>query len=243
MSFAVGSLVSARDREWVVLPGSTDDLLLLQPLGGAEAEQAGVLPALEEVLPSAFALPDPTDLGDNRSARLLRDALRLGFRSSAGPFRCFGSLAFEPRPYQLVPLLMALRLDPVRLLIADDVGTGKTVSTLLVATELLAQGDIRRLAVLCPPHLAPQWQAEMSDKFNLDAELVLPSTAGRLERACRTGETLFDRHDITIVSTEYIKAERRRAEFPPQRTRTHCRRRGSHLHDRPEWQQGTPPAP
>jgi hypothetical protein len=213
VSFTVGSLVRARGREWVVLPDSDDELLLLRPLGGADAETAGVLTALEPVVSARFELPDPAKLGDDRSARLLRDALRLGFRASAGPFRSFGQLAFQPRPYQLVPLLMALRLDPVRLLIADDVGTGKTASTLLVAAELLATGQARRMAVLCPPHLAVQWQAEMRDKLHLDAELVLPATASRLERGCRVGETLFDRHDLTIVSTEFIKADRRRGEF------------------------------
>jgi superfamily II DNA or RNA helicase len=213
VSFAVGSLVRARGREWVVLPDSDDELYVLRPLGGTDDEIAGVLRDLEPVEPATFELPTAHDLGDYASARLLRDALRLGFRSSAGPFRSFGSLNVEPRPYQLVPLMMGLRLDPVRLLIADDVGTGKTVSTLLVAAELLAQGMVRRLTVLCPPHLAPQWQGEMSEKFNLDAELVLPSTASRLERGCRAGETLFERHDVTVVSTEFIKADRRRNEF------------------------------
>jgi hypothetical protein len=113
VSFTVGSLVRARGREWVVLPDSDDELLLLRPLGGADADAAGVLTALEPVVSARFELPDPDKLGDDRSARLLRDALRLGFRASAGPFRSFGQLAFEPRPYQLVPLLMALRLDPV----------------------------------------------------------------------------------------------------------------------------------
>lgn len=213
MSHAVGSLVEARGREWVVLPGSDDELLLLQPLGGSAEETAGILTSLEEVVPARFPLPAGDDLGDARSARLLLEALRLGFRCSAGPFRCFGSLAFEPRPYQLVPLLMALRLDPVRLLIADDVGTGKTAAALLVAAELLAQGSALRLAVLCPPHLAEQWQDEMAAKFGLEAELVLPATASRLERSCRTGESIFDRHPVTVVSTEYVKADRRRAEF------------------------------
>jgi superfamily II DNA or RNA helicase len=213
MSYSIGTLVRARGREWVVLPDSDDQMLVLRPLGGTDDEIAGVLTTLELVEPARFALPTADDLGDYRSAQLLRDALRLGFRSSAGPFRSFGSLNFEPRPYQLVPLMMSLRLDPVRLLIADDVGTGKTASTLMIAAEMLAQGKAKRMTVLCPPHLAAQWQAEMHDKFHLDAEVVLPSNASRLERGCRVGETLFDRHDLTIVSTEFIKSDRRRSEF------------------------------
>src|ERR1700761_6656165 len=85
-------------------------------------------------------------------------------------------LGVEPRPYQLVPLLMALKLDPVRLLIADDVGIGKTIEAGLIARELLDRGEIRQMAVLCPPHLVEQWQSELSDKFHIDAEAVLPST-------------------------------------------------------------------
>ncbi len=213
MSFAVGALIRARNREWVVLPGSTDDLVLARPLGGTEDEVAGILTTLEPVVPASFALPDPEQVGDYRSARLLRDAVRLGFRSSAGPFRSFARIAVEPRPYQLVPLLMALKLDPVRLLIADDVGIGKTIEALLIARELLDRGEIERLAVLCPPQLAEQWRAEMRDKFYIDAELVLPSTATRLERICRMGESLFERYPFVVVSTDFIKSERRRDEF------------------------------
>src|SRR2546422_5113562 len=55
---------------------------------------------------------------------------------------------------QLVPLLMALKLDPVRLLVADDVGIGKTIEAALVARELIDRGEVSRLAVLCPPQLA-----------------------------------------------------------------------------------------
>ncbi|MGH9250025.1 MAG: DEAD/DEAH box helicase, partial [Acidimicrobiales bacterium] len=213
MSYAPGSLVQARGREWVVLPESVDDLVVVRPLGGTDDEITGILPALERVAPASFDLPDPSDLGDYRSARLLRDALRLGFRSSAGPFRSVGKIAVEPRPYQLVPLLMALRLDPVRLLIADDVGIGKTVEAGLVAKELLEQGDARKLAVLCPPHLAEQWQAELASKFHIGAELVLSSTAGRLERGLPADTSLFDVYDHVIVSVDFIKSDRRRDDF------------------------------
>ncbi|RIK52137.1 MAG: ATP-dependent helicase, partial [Chloroflexi bacterium] len=215
MNYAVGSLVKARGREWVVLPDSSEDFLVLRPLGGTDQERAGVYLPLErdDVQPASFALPDPNQPGDFLSCRLLRDAVRLGFRSSAGPFRSFGRISVEPRPYQLVPLLMALKLDPVRLLVADDVGIGKTVEALLIARELLDRGEVRRLAVLCPPHLAEQWQDELRDKFHIEAELVLPSTVNRLERNAAANQSLFDLYPHVIVSTEYIKSSRRRDDF------------------------------
>jgi superfamily II DNA or RNA helicase len=213
VTFAVGSLVKARDREWVVLPESSDEMLILRPLGGTEDEVTGIYLPLESVESAQFSLPDPTQLGNYSSCRLLRDAIRLGFRSSAGPFRSFAKLAVEPRPYQLVPLLMGLKLDPVRLLIADDVGIGKTVEACLVARELIDRGEVKRLAVLCPPHLAEQWQEELSSKFHIEAELVLASTATRLERQCRLDQSLFDIYPYVIVSTDFIKSERRREEF------------------------------
>ena len=113
MNYSVGSLVKARSREWVVLPGSDDDLLMVRPLGGIEEEVTAIHLGLEKVEPAEFGLPDPNHIGDHYSARLLRDAVKLGFRNSAGPFRSFARLAVEPRPYQLVPLLMALKLEPV----------------------------------------------------------------------------------------------------------------------------------
>src|SRR6266849_2877937 len=69
------------------------------------------------------------------------------------------------------------------------------------------------MAVLCPPQLAEQWQAELQDKFHLDAELVLSSTASQLERNCRLGQSLFERYPYVIVSTDFIKSDRRRDEF------------------------------
>ncbi|RJQ26588.1 ATP-dependent helicase [Candidatus Parcubacteria bacterium] len=213
MTYAVGSLVKARGREWVVLPDSSNDLLVLRPLGGTEDEVTGIFMPLETVEPAQFALPDPSQLGDHRSCRILRDAIRLGFRSSAGPFRSFAKIAVEPRPYQLVPLLMALKLDPVRILIADDVGIGKTIEACLIARELIDRGEVQRMAVLCPPHLAEQWQWELREKFHIEAELVLPSTVPRLERRCSLGQSLFELYPFVIVSTDFIKSDRHRNEF------------------------------
>ncbi|CAM5583373.1 RNA polymerase-associated protein RapA [Streptomyces griseoloalbus] len=208
-----GSLVAARGREWVVLPESAPDMLVLRPLGGSEDDIAAVFPSFEEVRPAEFAAPSPDDLGDQRAAGLLRTALRIGFRSGAGPFRSLASIAVEPRAYQLVPLLMALRQRTVRLLISDDVGIGKTVEAGLIAKELLAQGEATRLAVPRSPALAEQWQAELREKFGIDAELVLASTVSRLERNLELGQSLFDKHPFTIISTDFIKSTRHREDF------------------------------
>lgn len=216
MSFPVGSLVRARDREWVVLPESDGDFLVLQPVSGSDREVAGVLTTLEPVEPASFPPPTFDSCGGVEDWRLLRDAVRFGFRSSVGPFRSLARIAVAPRAYQLVPLMMALKMDPVRLLIADDVGIGKTVEALLIARELMEQGDVKRMAVLCSPALAEQWQREMQDKFHIDAELVLPSTASKLERRCRFGQSLFDRFPFVVVSTDFIKADSRRNEFIDQ---------------------------
>ena len=213
MTYAVGSLVHARGREWVVLPDSTEDFLIVRPLGGGSDDAAGVFPWEADVREATFPLPSPDDLGDATSAGLLRTALRVGFRSSAGPFRSVANIAVEPRAYQYVPLMLALRQDTVRLLIADDVGIGKTVEAGLIAAELLAQGDAQRLAVLCSPALAEQWQQELREKFGIDAELVLTSTVRRLERGLMMNESLFDRHPFVVVSTDFIKSPSRRHEF------------------------------
>src|ERR1017187_5919517 len=213
VAYAPGSLVTARGREWVVLPDSEPDMLVLRPLAGTDEEVAAVFPSLEDVAQASFPPPVPEDLGDYRAASLLRTALRIGFTSSAGPFRSLASIAVEPRPYQLVPLLMALRQPVVRLAICDDVGIGKTIEAGLIAKELLAQGEASGLAVLCSPALAEQWQDELRTKFGITAELLLPSTVPRLERALAWGQTLFERHQMVIISTDFIKSPRHRDDF------------------------------
>lgn len=213
MNYETGSLVSFRGRDWVVLPPVDDASLMLKPLGGIDAEIVQAYPQLERISSASFPLPDPDSAGDARSCTILRDAVRLGFRATTGPFRSFGHIAVEPRPYQLVPLLLAMKQDVTRMLIADDVGIGKTVEALLIARELLDRGEVERMSILCPPQLAEQWQKELAEKFHIEAELVLPSTLNRLERGLGAGTSLFEKYPFTIVSLDFIKSERHRLDF------------------------------
>lgn len=214
-TFQPGNLIRARGREWVVQSESRPDWLRLRPLGGSDDESIALIPELE-LLPieaATFAPPVPERAGNHAAALLLRDALRLSLRAGAGPFRSFGNIAVEPRSYQLVPLLMALRLNTVRLLIADDVGIGKTIEAGLIARELLDRGEISRMAVLCPPHLVEQWQSELETRFNLQATALTAASAARLERELPQGTGLFDQHPVVVVSLDYIKTERNREHF------------------------------
>ena len=215
LAYAPGSLVSARGREWVVLGGSSAETLRVRPVTGSDEDRTSIhLPLeIEPVREARFPLPDALQLGGHDSALLLRDALLLSLRRGAGPFRSIGQISVEPRAYQLVPLLMALKLDPVRLLIADDVGVGKTIEALLIARELLDRGDVDRSAVLCPPHLVDQWITEMEVRFHVRAAAVTARSARRLERGVPPGESIFSVHPHTVVSLDYVKTRERRDSF------------------------------
>lgn len=198
-----------------MLSGSDAEVLRVRPVSGSEEDQTYIHMALEAVpvADASFPKPEPSQKASHDAALLLRDALVLSLRRGAGPFRSFGQIAIEPRAYQLVPLLMALKLDPVRLLIADDVGIGKTIEAALIARELLDRGDIERFAVLCPPHLVDQWVTELEGRFHLRPVAVTAASAARLERNLPPSESIFTTHPHTVVSLDYIKSERRRAEF------------------------------
>ena len=219
-SLQTGKLVSLRGRDWVVLPSADPNLLAIKPLGGSDEETTGIYLPLEipNEIPrdASFAPPDAQDLGDVSTARILYDAARLAFRNGAGPFRALAKLSFRPRAYQIVPLVMALRQDNVRLLIADDVGVGKTVEALLVLRELMERARVTRFAVICLPHLCDQWQQELSAKLGIEAVVIRSSTQARLDRMIQGDASVYDYYPHQIISIDYIKADSRRAVFVEQ---------------------------
>ena len=215
VNFAPGDLVFARGREWVALPSPREGILALRPLSGSENDTVILDPSLETqpVAAARFDLPSDAAPTVQSKAALLADAMRLTLRRGAGPFRSAAQLAFEPRTYQLVPLLMALRLQVPRLLIADDVGIGKTIEAGLILRELMDRREVDGFSVLCPPHLVEQWVGELKQRFGIEAVAVTSGSAARLERGLPLAQTLFDAYPYTVVSLDYIKAEKRREGF------------------------------
>ena len=215
-----GRLVSLRGREWVVLPSDDPDLLIVRPLGGSDDEIAGIYLPLDiesdRPVDARFEPPTAADLGPISTARLLYDAARLAFRNGAGPFRALAKLSFRPRAYQIVPLIMALRQSVVRLLIADDVGVGKTIEALLILRELLERRQVKRFAVVCLPHLCEQWQEEISSKLDIEAVIIRSNTQARLDRQIQGDASVYDYYPYQIVSVDFIKSDVRRDVFVEQ---------------------------
>ncbi len=206
-----GKLVKFRGRRCVVQPSADPEIILLKPLGGSDDEMitifSPVLQSFDKLEDDQFELPDKSDLDSFLTAKLLYDAARLSFRQVSGPFRCMGKLSFRPRAYQLVPLIMALKQSVTRLLIADDVGVGKTIEALLILRELIERGTIRTFAILCPPHLCEQWQNELASKLDIDAVIIRSSTVAGLERKIIGDDTLnaFNYYPFQVVSIDYVK--------------------------------------
>ncbi|MCB1216858.1 DEAD/DEAH box helicase [bacterium] len=218
-----GSIVHCRNRDWVFMPADDPNLILLRPLSGVSDDVIGIRKDLmelvgytlptERIQPSSFALPSTTDISDAASTHLLYQAARLALREGANPFRSLGHISVRPRIYQFVPLLMALRLDLVRMFIADDVGIGKTVEALMIAREMFDRGEIRNFCVLCPPYLCEQWQAEITEKMNMEAVVIRSGTTNQLDRAKPATESIYAHYPVQVASIDFIKTDRNRHAF------------------------------
>lgn len=214
-----GRLVKYRGRKCVVLPSHDENLILVKPLGGSESEISAIYTPLglpyDKIEEDFFEYPSEKDLDSFNSAKLLYNATKLSFRHASGPFRCMGKLSFRPRSYQLVPLIMSLKLPVTRLLISDDVGIGKTIEAMLILKELMERGEVKRFAIICLPHLCEQWQNELRDKLDIEAEILRSSTVSSLERKIIGDDTVnvFNYFPYLVISVDYLKSEKRKTIF------------------------------
>ncbi|MBS3973936.1 MAG: DISARM system SNF2-like helicase DrmD [Actinobacteria bacterium] len=164
------------------------------------------------------ALPDPTRFGPMPADDF--DALLRSARwTSAMPFLDpdgRGPLnrlpisspfhgAVEVDDYQLVPLLKALRMPRVNLLIADDVGIGKTVEAGLILSELLVRRRVQRVLILTPASLRLQWRDEMKDKFALPFDLVDRAETQALRRRLGMDANPWRSYTRIIASYHYLR--------------------------------------
>lgn len=153
---------------------------------------------------NADSFDDPNRLG------AFVDAMRWGAVTSAdakrfqAPFRTGANL----EPYQLEPLRRALSSPRTNLLLADDVGLGKTIEAGMVVEELLLRHRARTVIIVCPPSLCLKWQEEMRDKFGLDFVVVNADTLADARRRYGLGANPFRIFPRVIVSMAWVPSIR-----------------------------------
>lgn len=113
--------------------------------------------------------------------------------------------AFQVDDFQLVPLLVALRMPRISLLLADDVGLGKTIEAGLILSELIRRRRIRRILIACPASLCLQWQQEMDEKFATDFTIIDRDETHRLRRRMGMDANPWRTYSHVISSYYYLK--------------------------------------
>jgi SNF2 family DNA or RNA helicase len=127
--------------------------------------------------------------GDGALFRLVSEAHRIRLAHLFDPVLAVHTSVVEPLPHQITAVYEAmLPRQPLRFLLADDPGAGKTIMAGLLMKELIARGDLQRCLVVCPGSLAEQWQDELSRRFHLPFDIL---TNDKLE-AARTGNWFLE---------------------------------------------------
>ena len=110
--------------------------------------------------------------GDGHLFRLASEAHRIRLAHLFDPFLAIHTSPIEPLPHQITAVYGEMPpRQPLRFLLADDPGTGKTIMTGLLLKELIVRGDLKRCLILCPGNLTEQWQDDLYQKFQLESLL------------------------------------------------------------------------
>jgi superfamily II DNA or RNA helicase len=169
--------------------------------------EAGHTVAPDQGLPESVG---PDDFDDPNVLAAFVDAVRWGAVTSAdassyqSPFRSGVNI----EPYQLEPLRRALQAARTNLLLADDVGLGKTIEAGLVIQELLLRHRARSVVIVCPPSLALKWQDEMRDRFGLEFVIVNSELMAKVRRSHGLNANPFRLYPRVIVSMSWLPSLR-----------------------------------
>jgi superfamily II DNA or RNA helicase len=223
-----GQLVEVRQRRFVVTDVLQSELPPHPASGRSERPQHFVtlssveddgygeeLQVVWELEPGAraferMALPEPSGFDDPARLDAFLDAVRWGAVSSAdhrslqSPFRS----GIHIEDYQLDPVVRALQMPRVNLLVADDVGLGKTIEAGLVAQELILRHRARTVLVVCPASLQIQWRDQMREKFGLEFRIVDSDLMRELRRRRGLHVNPWTHFPRLITSIDFLKRER-----------------------------------
>ena len=164
---------------------------------GAEIRETSSLPDMEN-------FDDPADLDAFLNAVRWGMVSQLDTGSLQAPFRS----GVEAEDYQLEPVAKALTMPRVNLLLADDVGLGKTIEAGLTMQELMLRGRVNTVLIVCPASLQYQWRDEMRDKFGLEFRIINRESLSSLRRKRGIHANPWNHFPRLITSIDYFKQDR-----------------------------------
>jgi len=185
------------------------DILNATCIDGDSAESHRFFIPFEKIGKGQIQPPDPEKIGDAATNRLLVQAFQYSMIHGTAPLMSLRTSAVIPTEYQLAPVIMALNQGArVRMLIADDVGLGKTIEAGLIASELKSRNMASRMLVICPQNLREQWRDALRYFFRIDAKIFSSVHLRGLEKNIPPGTNPWDYYPQIITSIDYIKSER-----------------------------------
>lgn len=214
-----GQLVEVRRRQWIVSDVDASSVSPELPkrnlvrLASIDEDALGEeIEVLWELEPGAHVieragLPSLDGLDEPSKLEAFLDAVRWGAATNAdrgylqAPFRSGVSI----EDYQLDPLVRAIDMARTNLLIADDVGLGKTIEAGLVIQELLLRHRARTILVLCPSSLQEKWRSEMAEKFGLEFRIVDTESVKRSRRELGLHANPWTSFPRLIASIDWAK--------------------------------------
>ena len=138
--------------------------------------------------------------GDAALLKLVSEAKRINLAYLFDPLLAVHTSIIDPLPHQITAVYgEMLKRQPLRFLLADDPGAGKTIMAGLLIKELLVRGDVNRCLIVCPANLADQWQDELFNRFHLDFEIITRETI----EASRTGNP-FTEKNLIITRLDHL---------------------------------------
>jgi superfamily II DNA or RNA helicase len=195
-----------------IVPGVLVTLLAVQPIGRAAAKityEYGAGQTSQRLLYAGdltgltiekAGQSERTFDRDGTLFRLVAEALRIKMAGQFDPMLAVHTSELEPLPHQIKAVYgELLPRTPLRFLLADDPGAGKTIMAGLYIKELILRGDLARCLVVAPGGLVEQWQEELADKFGLHFELLTRDLA-----EANLGGTVFDRHPLLIARMDQL---------------------------------------
>ncbi|WP_340100504.1 helicase-related protein [Salinibaculum salinum] len=210
-----GQVIRNRNRLWRV-DKIDDAVVTATPLDGNNSEKHRFYYPIEQIERGDLPLPDIDRLGNPQFQDLLIQANRLSMLHGTAPLMSLQRSRVIPTEYQLTPVVMGLDMPQVRLLLADDVGLGKTIEAGLITSELLARNRAEDILIVTPANLRDQWRQALKYFFHIDAPIIDRRKRRAMEKEIPPGTSPWDYYSKLIVSIDYAKQPSIRHEILEQ---------------------------